>query len=377
MSFTELQQLKKIITESRHVLLLFAQPDDGDALCACLAWKMFLEKQHKQADVACSGLVLPKNLQFLSGADEIKKELTHLQKFIIKVDLSRAKIDTLSYDIKDNWLSIYLTPKQGTITKNELRTAQTTFKYDLIITVNASDLNALGEIFFNNTDLFYRLPVVNFDHRAGNEHFGHINLVDLNAAASCEIAFETLRALDESLLDKNIATAFLTGMIIKTKSFKTGSVTPRSLSLAGELVNLGADREKIIQQIYRTRSLAALKLWGQALSHLQTDRRLNLVWAAITREDFIRSGAHEEDLKDIIDELIGNAPEAKLVFLVYEHETGEGVSVIFHADKDRNAVELLRPFGATGDKRRARFDANEPLYQTAEKILNHLQQTIK
>ena len=47
--------------------------------------------------------------------------------------------------------------------KNELRTAQSGLKYDLIITVNAQDLESLGNVFFNNTDLFYKVPIINFD----------------------------------------------------------------------------------------------------------------------------------------------------------------------------------------------------------------------
>ena len=107
------QQLQQALEKSKHILLVLPTEKNNDALSAALALKLFLKKQYKQADIVADGFVLPKILKFLPGIEDIKPELTHLQKFIIKVDVSKAKIETLSYDIKDNWLSIYLTPSRA------------------------------------------------------------------------------------------------------------------------------------------------------------------------------------------------------------------------------------------------------------------------
>src|SRR3989338_9246253 len=153
MSLNETQQLKQLLEKSRHILLVLNSTQNTDSICGAVAWKKWLEKQNKQVDIIADNFVLPKNLRFINGVEEIQPQISHLQKFIVRVDVTNIKIDTLSYDIKDNCLSIYLTPKQGVITKNDLRTAQSSLKYDLIITVNAQDLESLGKIFFNNTDL--------------------------------------------------------------------------------------------------------------------------------------------------------------------------------------------------------------------------------
>ena len=171
MALSDFEQLTKIVTDSKYILLVFNSPHNGDAIASALALKRYFVKEQKQADIACSGFIMPKNLKFLPESDTVQSELAHLQKFIIKVDVSKAPIDTLSYDVKDNWLSIYLTPKHGAITRNELRTAQTTFRYDLIITLGVPDLESLGDIFLNNTDLFYKTPIVNIDHQADNERY--------------------------------------------------------------------------------------------------------------------------------------------------------------------------------------------------------------
>ena len=296
----------------------------------------------------------------------------------MKVNVANVKIDTLSYDIKDNWLSIYLTPKQGTITKNDLRTAQSTLKYDLIITLNAQDLESLGKTFFNNTDLFYKVPLVNFDSHPGNEHFGQINFVDLTATSISEIIYKTMTQISAPHISADIATALLAGMISQTQSFKTANVTPLTLNTASQLMNLGADREKIVKHLYRTKSISSLKIWGEALTHMESEPSLGLVWTAITRENFTRAGATEDELKDLIEELANNSPEAKLILLLYENTRGENkVHGFLSADKQRDAKMLLQNFQPEGNKKTASFTiANKTLKEVELEVVEKIKKIL-
>lgn len=366
--FNNIQQLQKLLETSRHILAVLGDEQNNDAIAGALALKKFFNKQHKQIDLVSNNFQPPKILSFLTGLEQIKPELTHLQKFIIKVDISKNKIETISYDIKDNWLSINLTPKKGFITKNELRTAQSTYKYDLIITLNALELESLGDIFFNNTDLFYRTPIVNIDHRAGNEHFGQINLVDITATSTSEIIFKTLKQLNASHINEEIATALLTGMISQTRSFKIPNVNPNTLNVAGCLMDLGADREKIIGHLYYTKSISTLKLWGQALSNMQSDHETGLAWTVVTHDNFIRSGTHENDLKDLIHDLISSSPEIKIFLVVYENHTVENkkINCLLAVEKYFDALELSKSFNPSGNKKIAAFSFSDKNLKEAE-----------
>lgn len=368
MALTEIQQFQKMFENSTYVLVLFNPRSNGDALASALALKLYFEKQQKQVDVAASEYMVPKSLRFLPGSDAVRPELTHLQKFIVKVDVSKAPLDTLSYEVKDNWLSIYLTPKHGTITREELRTAQTTFKYDLIVTIGAPDLESLGNIFLNNTDLFYKTPIINIDHQAANERYGQVNVLDLTASANAEVVYKTLKAMSGNILDPAVATALLTGMTIATNSFKNPHIPPTSLQLASQLVAQGADREQVVHHLYRTRSIATLRLWGQALSHLVSDPALGLVSTTVTREDFSRSGSTPDDLRGLIEELISNSPEAKIIVLLYERED-KNIGGTIAAEKEYNAIELIKPLNPKGNKKQASVVIpNTTLKEAEEKI---------
>ncbi len=379
MTLNEVQQLKLLIDNSKHILLALNSNQNTDAVCAAIAWKKLLEKQHKQIDIVADNFVLPKNLKFINGTAEIQPQISHLQKFIIKVDLANVKIDTLSYDIKDSWLSIYLTPKQGTITKNELRTAQSELKYDLIITINAQDLESLGNVFLKNTDLFYKVPIINFDNHPGNEHFGQVNFVEMTATSISEISYKTMAQLYSSHFDADITTPLLAGIISQTQSFKTANVSPHTLNTASQLMNLGADREKIVKHLYRTKSISSLRIWGQALTRMENDQQLGLVWTTITREDFSRAGATEDELKEMIDELANNSPEAKLVLLLYENNRGENkIHGLLSVDKQYDAKAILQSFQPEGNKKISSFYfANKTLKEAELEVVEKIKTVLK
>lgn len=368
----EIQQIKQEIENCRHVLIVFNNHENTDATASALALFSFLEKNNKSVDIACPNFLLSKNLAFLTGLKNIKTELEHLQKLIIKVDVSHAKIESLSYDIKDNWLSIYLTPKNGLLTKDEIRTAQSAYKYDLIITLGTSELETLGPMFLNNTDLFYRTNIINIDYNPNNERYGQINFIDLNATSVSEMVYRLAKQFWTTQLEETNATALLTGMIAATHSFKTTNVTPLTLQAASELINHGANREKIIQNLYRTRSLSTLKLWGAALSKIKIDQNKHFAWTSITKEDFIKCAANEEDLRDIISELIGNSPEIDLVLLLYEKENLSGHNIIngiLYSKKGHDTRLLLKPHNPSGTSEQVKIALENITLVDAEKTL--------
>ncbi len=164
-------------------------------------------------------------------------------------------------------------------------------------------------------------------------------------------------------------------MIAKTKSFKSGNVTPQTLATASQLVSLGARREQIIHNFYRTRNISTLKLWGRALARLKAEESLGLVWTIITRDDFIHSAAMPHDVEDVISELIINSPTASAILILYEHENQ--VNGILHTEKPLNAADLARYWQPEGESTRVRFSLAETnLVGAEENVTNHLKKEL-
>ncbi|HQF57061.1 MAG TPA: DHH family phosphoesterase [Candidatus Magasanikbacteria bacterium] len=372
----ENEQIKQLIENKKNILIVFGEPTNGDAIGSAVALALFLEKMGKRIDIISDDFNLPNNFKFLNKAKEIKSGFDFLQKFVISVDINKTGLQELSYDVKDNKLRIFITPKQSFLNRENIRTAQSDFKYDLIFVVDTPDLESLGNIYDNNTELFYQKPIINIDHKSSNENFGQINLIDITHTSTAESIYHLIKEIGPEQINQEIATSLLTGIISKTRSFKSQNIKPQTLNTASELINLGAERERIVQNLYRTKTIATLKLWGSVLSHLQNDNNLNLAWSVITRDDFIRSNSTPEDLSNIIEELLSNSPQIKLLVLLYEKN--EQIHVILDTNKEYNALELLRPFGqVNGDKQQARtILENTNLKQAEEKIIETIKKTV-
>lgn len=368
MSLTTSQQILELVKKSKRVLIVAKSNPDLDSLCAGLGLSLFLKKMEKEIEFICQNPEKKQELKFLKDIDTIKPNLENLKKFIISLNISKTKVEEFTYEVSGDNLNIIITPKQGTFTKEDVSFSGSDFKFDLIFTINSPDLESLGEIYDNNTDFFYNTPVINIDYLPNNEYFGQINLVELTATSGCEIVYDLMEKIDADLIDENIGTSLLTGIIYKTKSFKTEKVTPKALSAASQLIAFGADRAKIINELYQKRSLNTLQLWGRALSRLRTEKDGKIVWSLLSQKDFEATKTSEENLPDIIDELIAYVNNVEIIFLLFEGNDNK-VQGIIKTEKGFSAKKLAEKFKALGNEELAKFTMEESNLKEAEKTM--------
>ena len=167
MALGKIEQFNKAIEDKKNILITFKKHFDGDAIGSALALKLFLEQLGKRVDIVCAGFALPSQYIFLKHSQKIKPSFDGLNNFVINIDIAKTGISELSYDTKGDNLRIFITPKNGYINKEDIKTSQSDFKYDLIITIDTPDLNSLGEIYADHENFFYSKPIINIDDHAG------------------------------------------------------------------------------------------------------------------------------------------------------------------------------------------------------------------
>jgi phosphoesterase RecJ-like protein len=140
--------------------------------------------------------------------------------------------------------------------------------WDLVVALDASDLDRVGTILERNPALFERLPIVDLDHHFTNDRFGTVNLVDPGAAATAEVVTLLLRRLDVTP-NAAAATCLLAGMLTDSLSFQTESTTARTLRQAAALVEAGAPLAGLAYQLFRQRPLAGALVWSKTLGSLR------------------------------------------------------------------------------------------------------------
>ncbi len=362
----ENQQIVEQINRAQEILITCKQNFSGDGISAALALASILKKMDKNISIAISKFQIPANYTFLPGYKEIKTDLYHLKKFTITLDTRRVPIEELSYDKGDYDLKIFLTPKVGTYSESDVSFNSSKYKYDLIFILDSPDLESLGAIYEKNTEFFYNTPIINIDHSPANEYFGQINKVELTAAATSEIIYSLLEILGLDFIDENIATYIYTGLTEKTRSFKAPSVTPQTLNTASRLIQQGADREKIVTHLYRTKSISTLKLWGRALARLQLDPRLKLIWTTLSRQDFDKAGTDANNMKNLVDEIISETPQAEVIIIFLEQKENKITTQVYTTHKV-NALGLVKKFSPQGNKQAAYFTTEDKRLAEAER----------
>ncbi|MFA5420819.1 MAG: DHH family phosphoesterase [Patescibacteria group bacterium] len=221
------KQFFNLIKKSDNILISFPVDWDGDAIASSLALFLYLKKMGKNVEIGSEEIKQKNNFKipiesfrFLPSFSEIKNSLENLMKFVVSIDLKNAQVSQVKYTLEKDKLNFIISPKNGFFTSEDIKSSMKSFKYDLIITIDAKDLESLGRIYDNNIDFFYKTNIVNIDHSPDNEEFGQLNIIDLNAVSNTEIIYKLLEYNDKSLLNEEISTCLLTGIIFKTKSLR-------------------------------------------------------------------------------------------------------------------------------------------------------------
>lgn len=193
--------------------------------------------------------------------------------------------------------------------------------FDVLLCADAADISRLGSLYLDHPERFAATQVLNLDHHRTNPLYGTVNFVDPLASSSSELAFRLLRALDTPI-DPGTATALLFGIVGDTGSFQNGATTPSALDVAGQLVRLGADNQKIAFQLFEWKTFAAARLFGQVLKTIDLDRARHIVFAYMSQEMLLNEGASADEMEGIAEYLRG-IEEAEVVMLMKETPEGE------------------------------------------------------
>jgi len=358
MELTPKQQTIELVRSAQKVLIFSHVNPDGDALGSILALTLVLKKLGKEV-TAVTQENIPENLQFLPSKDHLSSTFSGTKDFILAVNTSKVKVDKLSYKnvVEENKLNIIITPTAGLFKPEDVTFSFGNYKYDLIIVLDSPDLERLGDFYDKNTELFYETPVVNIDHHGGNDHFGKVNWVDLTATSTAEILVALIESLsrDKPLLDSDVATALLTGIIVDTGSFQNSNTTPKSFTVAAQLVAAGARQQEIIKWIFKTRSLSTLKLWGRVLENVKEEKQYNFIYSSVSRSDFTQIQANDSATSGVLDELLKTAPNIDFALLL--SEKNDGLHGSFRAAKvGVDVAAIARLFGGGGHEAAAAFN---------------------
>lgn len=369
------QQIGELIKSSQNILLVSHKNPDGDALGSILALKIVLEKMGKKV-TAVTADAPNRIFNFLPHIEQIGREIEQSNDFCIRLDVSKNEIAKIGYkkDEEQKAVNIIITPREGShFESGDVSVAPAKPSFDLIISVDTPNIERLGEI-ASPADIFFEIPLINIDHHPSNEKFGKLNLVELVATSTAEILvslFESLSTKDAPLIDADVATCLLTGLIYDTSSFQNINTTPKSLTVAAQLVAAGAKQQEIVKNLYKTKSMETLKLWGLVLTKVREDKADKFLWSSVSKDEINKTGADEGALSGVVDELLKSAVDVDFVMLLSERE-GYVHGSLRSITKGINVAVIAELFGGGGHEVAAAFRIDGDLAKKEQFILDKI-----
>jgi bifunctional oligoribonuclease and PAP phosphatase NrnA len=208
--------------------------------------------------------------------------------------------------------------------------------------------------------LFDGKLTIDIDHHHDNSRFGDVNLIVAEASSTGEVLRDVLRELGVELTPE-IAEPLYIALVTDTGRFQYTNTTPKSLRLAAELVEAGADVHAVFQQVYESVEFAKLKLLARALERAQVLEGGRIVVSVLLRSDFLEVGAVEAYSEGIIDYL--RAVEGSELAVLIREPPREGAGPL-HRGSLRSSVDELdvsaiaRLFGGGGHRQAAGFSSD-------------------
>lgn len=302
-------QIDERLRPAQRVLVVSHIRPDGDAIGSLLGWGLAVQAAGKDVTMVSEDGV-PASLRHLAGSEQV---------------LNSAKGD-----------------------------------FDLICVVDCSDLERTGKVLAERG-----VPHLNIDHHPTNLNFAAINVVDVEAVATAEMIADLLPALGLPLTTA-VAEALLTGLITDTLGFRTSNMSSKSMRLAADLMDRGANLPELYRRALVDRSYESIRLWGSGLTRTERDGRL--LYTTLTLADRQAVGYPGRDDADLINIL--SAVSGVDIALIFVEQPNGRVKVSWRSAPGYDVSKIAVRFGGGGHAAASGADIPGSLEEVQQTVLD-------
>ena len=313
---TDLKAIADALRQYDRFLVVTHENPDGDALGSLLATKLALEQLGKDV------------VLYLSGETPLPQEYTFMPLDGIRRSLPEDAAERV------------------------------------VLALDCANARRIGP----DPSMLERAPlVIDIDHHHDNTRFGNINVIVASASSTGEVLRDLFDVMEIDMTP-DIAEALYIALVTDTGRFQYANTTPKTLRVAGELVEAGANVHRVFQTVYENVAFAKLKLLARALERAQVYEGGRMIVSHLERADFEAAGAEEPFSEGIIDYL--RAVEgAEVAALIREPPTTNGplrrVSLRTRAE-DIDVSAIARKSGGGGHPQAAGFSSESSVEEITD-----------
>ncbi|MBI3494544.1 hypothetical protein HY004_00980 [Candidatus Saccharibacteria bacterium] len=240
------QQISERIKEVSNILVTVSKNPTVDELSAALGLTLLLNKLDKHATAVFSGGI-PPAIEFLEPGKTLENNVDSLRDFIIAID--KEKADRLRYKVEGDVVRIFITPYRTNISQEDLEFTHGDFNVELVLALGVENQDVLDEAIAAHGKILHDATVVTMNAQNKTSNLGSIDWRDENASSLCEMLVTLAESLKGGLLDEQIATALLTGIVAATDRFSNNQTSSKSMTVAAQLMAAGANQQLIASKL--------------------------------------------------------------------------------------------------------------------------------
>lgn len=242
------QQIVEKIKNSTNILVTVSANPSVDELSSALGLTSMLNGIKKHATAVVSGDI-PPAITFLEPDKTFENTVDSLRDFIIALD--KEKADHLRYKVDGDVVKIFITPYRTTITENDLDFSQGDYNVELVLALGVKDQDSLDKALAAHGKILHDATVATLSCGDSASDLGNIDWFEPNASSLSEMLVSISEALkgDKPILNEQIATAFLTGIVAATDRFSNNKTSSKVMTMAAQLMAAGANQQLIAAKL--------------------------------------------------------------------------------------------------------------------------------
>ncbi|CAM1362436.1 Exopolyphosphatase [Tenacibaculum litoreum] len=253
--FTELQEF---LSEPRNVVIIGHRNPDGDAIGSTLGLKHYLDKKGHKTQVLMPN-EYPDFLHWIPGSKTVKR-----------------------FD------------RQNSQSVKALK------KSDIVFLLDFNALHRVGDDMQNTLEQ-YENDFALIDHHQQPDDFMYM-YSDTSMSSTCQMVYNFIEMMgDVELIDKNIATCLYTGIMTDTGSFRFRSTTSTTHRIIADLIDKGAENDRIHSNVHDANSYNRLLLLGQALSNMKVLPEYKTAFITLTEEEKKKFNYEKGDTEGVVN----------------------------------------------------------------------------
>lgn len=218
----------------------------------------------------------------------------------------------------------------------------------------ALDCGDLNRICIEKDLLKNAKKLICIDHHSSNDNYGDFNYVEPEESSTCELVYNLLQRVNTKnniqVIDRKIATALYTGVVTDTGKFTYSNTHATTFEMAKELLLLGADTNKVINEVYGNNPYNYYKLLGEALNTLNI---INKKVAVITlTQDMLKRNNISFKDTDGITPYCRDIEDIEVGILIKEKSSNE-IKVSLRSKDYVDVSKIAKAFDGGGHRRAA------------------------